>query len=102
MRQDLRFFVLIREDKKVSPFADVITKEALSSQLFKDPECWSGRGLNPRPPAQQTGALPTELTRRPASPPCNLYYQNINGNIPCLALHAMEAEMNFGLMGRVT
>ena len=43
---------------------DVITKAALSSQLFKDLECWSGRGLNPPPPAQQTGALPTELTRR--------------------------------------
>ena len=26
---------------------------------FEDPECWSGRGLNPRTPAQQTGALPT-------------------------------------------
>ena len=24
-------------------FADVITKAALSPQLFKDPECWSGR-----------------------------------------------------------
>ena len=43
---------------------DVITKAALSSQLFKDPQCWFGRGLNPRPPAQHTGALPTELTRR--------------------------------------
>ena len=39
-------------------------KAALSTQLFKDPECWSGRGSNPWPPAQQTGALPTELTRR--------------------------------------
>ena len=39
-------------------------KRALSSKLFKDPECWSGRGLNPRPPARQTGALPPELTRR--------------------------------------
>ena len=27
-------------------------------------ECWSNRGLNLRPPAQQTGALPTELTWR--------------------------------------
>ena len=36
----------------------------LPSQLFKDPECWSGRVLNPRPPAWQAGALPTELTRR--------------------------------------
>ena len=64
VRQELRFFVLIREDYKIQPFADVITKAALSSQLFKDPECWSGRGLNPRPPARQTGALPAELTRR--------------------------------------
>ena len=23
--------------------ADVVTKAALSAQLFKDPECWSGR-----------------------------------------------------------
>ena len=29
-----------------------------SSQLFKDRECWSGRGLNLWPPAQQTGPLP--------------------------------------------
>ena len=34
------------------------------SQLFKDPECWSGRGLNLRPSAQQTGAYPIELTGR--------------------------------------
>ena len=27
-------------------------------------ECWSGRSWNPRPPAQQTSALHTELTRR--------------------------------------
>ena len=27
----------------------VITKAARSPQLFKDPECWSGRGLNLRP-----------------------------------------------------
>ena len=53
------------EDKKVIPFADVITEAAVSSQLFEDPrpECLSGRGLNSRPPAQQTGALPTELAR---------------------------------------
>ena len=30
--------------------SDVITRAALSSQLFKDPGCWSGRGLNLRPP----------------------------------------------------
>ena len=58
----LQFVVLIREDQKVKQFVDVITKAALSSQLFKDPECWSGRGLNPQPPAQQTGAYPFKLT----------------------------------------
>ena len=53
-----------KEGKRLQkPFADVITKAALSSQLFKDPECWFGWGLNPRPPALQTSALPTELTR---------------------------------------
>ena len=31
---------------------------------LKDPECWSGLGSNPWSPTQQTGALPTELTRR--------------------------------------
>ena len=35
----------------------------LLSLIIKDPECWSGRDLNPRPPAQQTDALVTELTR---------------------------------------
>ena len=47
----------------MSPFPDVITKAALSSQVFKEPEYWSGRGLNLRPPAQQTNALLTKLTR---------------------------------------
>ena len=60
----LRFIDLIREDQKVKLFADVITKAALSPQLFKDPECWSGRGLNLQPPTQQTGAYPIELTGR--------------------------------------
>ena len=40
------FIVLVRGDLKVLPFADVFTEAALSPQLFKDPECWSGRGLN--------------------------------------------------------
>ena len=43
VRRDLRFFVLIREDL----FADAITKSVLSSQLFKDSECWSGQGSSP-------------------------------------------------------
>ena len=41
-----------------------LSKVARSPQLFKDPDCWSGRGLNLRPPARQSGALPTELTGR--------------------------------------
>ena len=44
--------------------ADVITMAPLSSQLFKDHECWSGRGLNLRPTSRQTGALTAELARR--------------------------------------
>ena len=37
---------------------------AWSYQFFKDLGWWSGQGLNSRPPAQQTGALSTELTGR--------------------------------------
>ena len=32
-------------EKSVSPFADFITKATLPPQLFKDPECRSGRGF---------------------------------------------------------
>ena len=39
---------------QAKPFVDIIEKAALSSQLVNDPECWSCRGLNTRPPAQQT------------------------------------------------
>ena len=34
------------------------------TRTFSDPESCSGRGLNLRPPAQQTGANPIELTGR--------------------------------------
>ena len=37
-------------------------KGSQSPKLFQDPECWSGRGLNPRAPDQLTGACPIELT----------------------------------------
>ena len=57
------FSSLSEKTRKSEHFADVMTKVALSSQLFKDPECWSGRGSNPWPPALQTSVLPTELTR---------------------------------------
>ena len=51
-------FLSLSEKTRKCNRLHVITKAALSSV------CWSGRSLNPRPPAQQTGALPTELTRR--------------------------------------
>lgn len=36
-------------------------RQSLKSQPAKDPGCWSGWGLNPRPPRaqQKTVALPT-------------------------------------------
>ena len=40
--------------------------------LLSYPECWSGRDLNQRPPARQTGAYPTELTGRRLSTVCLL------------------------------
>ena len=45
-------------------FAGVVTKAAPSSQLFKDPECWSSGLSNPRPPARQSSALSIEPTGR--------------------------------------
>ena len=39
-----------------------VSQLAWSHQFFKELGWWSDRGLNSRPPAQQTGALPTELT----------------------------------------
>ena len=44
--------------------AHVITEAAFSPQLFKDPECLSGRGLNLRSLTQHSSALATELTGR--------------------------------------
>ena len=44
--------------------ADVITKAALSTRLFREPECWSGQGSNPQPPATWCDTQPTELTGR--------------------------------------
>ena len=60
----LRFIVLNREHLNVESFADIITKAAHSPQLFYDLSVGPVWGSNPRPLAQQTGALPTELTRR--------------------------------------
>lgn len=38
--------------------------KALSTQLFIDPECWTGQRSNPRPPARLCDPQPTELTGR--------------------------------------
>ena len=52
-----------------------VSQLAWSHQFFKDLGWWSSRGLNSRHPAQQTGALPTELTGHPeGSPPGNPDY----------------------------
>jgi len=49
---------------KFGDFCWILPLATLGTEKVKDPECWSGRGLNPLPPAQQTGTLLTELTRR--------------------------------------
>ena len=51
-KQDLRFLSLSEKTRKSNHLQIVFAKAALSPQLFKDSECCSGRGLNPRPPAQ--------------------------------------------------
>ena len=52
VKQDLRFLSLSKKTRKSNHLQIVFVKAALSPQLFKDSECCSGRGLNPRPPAQ--------------------------------------------------
>ena len=63
---------------------------AWSYQFFKDLGWWSGQGLNSQHPAQQTGALPTELTGHPeGSPPGNpwLFVQSSLQQVPlCCSL----------------
>ena len=51
-KQDLRFLSLSEKTRKSNHLQIVFAKAALSPQLFEDSECCSGRGLNPRPPAQ--------------------------------------------------
>ena len=61
VRWDLRFFVLSEKTKKSNRLQMSLQRQHFllifyfKSQLFKDPECWSGQGLNPRTPVQQTG-----------------------------------------------
>ena len=62
-----QFSSLSLKSRKSNFFADVFTKAALSSQLLKDPECWSSRGLNPRSPnwANQAVVKSTEILLLP-------------------------------------
>ena len=60
MRRDLRLIVLIREDLKVKPFADDITKAALSTQLFLRPLVLVRPESNSGTPEWQLDAQPTE------------------------------------------
>ena len=58
-----QFSSLSVKTRKYNSFAEVITKAALSFQLLKDPECWFGRGLDPRSPdwANQAVVKSTEI-----------------------------------------
>ena len=58
------FSSLSEKTRKSNHLQMSLQRQHFLLSYFKDPECWSGRGLNPRPPARQTDALPTELTRR--------------------------------------
>ena len=62
MRRDLRLTVLIRKDLKVKPFADDITKAALSTQLFLRPRVLVWPESNSRTRARQLDAQPTEAS----------------------------------------
>ena len=74
----IQCFILIQEDWKVYPFADIITKAALSSQFFKDPDRRSDQGLNPWTLTRQTGILPTELIRQQSNNPLQLIMLHLN------------------------
>ena len=54
------FSSLSEKTRKSNHLQMSLQRQHFLLSYFKDPECWYGRGLNPRPPAQQTGALPTE------------------------------------------
>ena len=58
------FSSLSEKTRKSNHLQMSLQRQHFLLSYFKDPECWSGRGSNPWPPAQQTGALPTEQTSR--------------------------------------
>ena len=60
-----------------------LKKAVLSPQLFKETKCGSGRDLNQRPAARQTGAYPTELTGRRSAKFKPRIKLNHNMYIPC-------------------
>ena len=69
VRRDLRFSSLSEKTRKSNRLQVSLKRQHFLLSYLKtlrlpDPECWSGRGLNPWPSAQQTGGFPTEPTRR--------------------------------------
>ena len=60
-RRSLRFFRSFLRRLKCLTFCRCEYKGSTFSSVSLNPECWSGAGLMPRPPARQTGAYPIEL-----------------------------------------
>ena len=58
--QTYGFSSLSEKTRKSNGLQMSLQRQHFPSVIKKTRKCWSGRGLNPRPPAQQTGALPTD------------------------------------------
>ena len=55
------FSSLSEKTRKSNHLQMSLQRQRFLLSYLKTLRCWSGRGLSQRPPAQQTGALPTEL-----------------------------------------
>ena len=60
VRRDLRFSSLSEKNRKSNRLQMSLQRQRFLLSYLKTLRCWSGRGLSQRPPARQTGALPTE------------------------------------------
>ena len=58
------FSSLSEKTRKTNHLQMTLQRQHFLLSYLKTLRCWSGSGLRQRPPARQTGALPTELTRR--------------------------------------
>ena len=61
---NLQFLSLSEKTRKSNHFQMSLQRQHFLLSYLKTLSVGPGLGLNPRPPIQQTGALPTELTRR--------------------------------------